>query len=609
MGTSTGEAKIHYNRQTQSRNGVGLLKIIRYLKARELLQVLTVFAFAVLQVRLDLLIPEYMRRITHLVQTPGNPVSDIVAAGGFMLLCALGSLACVFIISFFASKTSAALSMRLREMLFTKVGDFSMKEFSRFSASSLITRSTNDITQVQQFAMSGMQMLLKVPILAVGGIIGIAGSGLEWTAAASIAFGFVLAVVAICLAVVLPQFKKMQEFVDKLSLTVRESLVGRHVVRAYNAEDFHEEKFEAANNGFTRADQATNRAMAVMGPVMSLGTNGVVVAVYVIGAFLISAAGQTAAALAVFSNMVVMSFYLALLFNAVKFITKVVPRMPRAAVSAARIIEVLETEAGEDGVVNGEEACKHGEVEFRGVSFRYPGAAGNALEDISFTAKQGETVAFIGSTGSGKTTLLNLVMRFFEAAKGEVLIDSVDVRYYRQEALNNKIGYVPQKAVLFQGTIGSNIAYGENGKGGYSPEDIARAVKIARAEEFVSKLDGGINSGISQRGANLSGGQKQRIGIARAVCRNPEILIFDDAFSALDYKTDRELRGELKAKTSNTTKLIVAQRIGTIMDADQIIVLDGGKIAGMGTHAELLKSCRIYREIAASQLSEEELAL
>ena len=584
-----------------------MLKIFKHLNAKERLQVALVVVFAVLQVWLDLSIPEYMRRITVLAQTPGSQTGEIVVAGGYMLLCALGSLACVIIVSFFASRTSAALSMRLREKLFNKIGGFSMEEFSRFSTSSLISRSTNDITQVQQFVVSAMQMLLKIPILAVGGVLGILGTGIEWTVAALIAFAFVLLVVACAMAVVMPQFKKMQALVDKLNLTVRESLTGRYVVRAFNAEGFHEEKFEAANSGFRRADQTTNRAMAVMGPVMSLGTNGVTIAVYVIGALLINAAGP-GEALAVFSNLVVMSFYLALLFNAVKFITKIVPRFPRAIVSAGRIIEVLETQpAIVDGALTEGVQGVSGEVTFRDVAFRYPGAAANALEGVSFTVKQGETVAFIGSTGSGKSTLLNLVMRFFDATGGEVLIDGAAIKDYRIESLNNKLGYVPQKPVLFQGTIGSNVAYGDNGGGGYSPSDVEKAIRTARAEEFVLKLEEKMDSAVSQRGANLSGGQKQRLSIARAVCRKPEILIFDDSFSALDYKTDRELRGELKNETSGATRLIVAQRIGTIMDADQIIVLDGGKIVGKGTHRDLLETCGVYREIAMSQLSEDEL--
>jgi ATP-binding cassette subfamily B protein len=581
-----------------------MVKIIKHLNKKEWLQVLLIFLLTVMQVRFDLMIPDFMRRITVLVQTPGSGINGILAAGGYMLLCALASLACVIIVSFFASRISAALSMRLRDLLFAKVGAFSMEEFSRFSTSSLIARSTNDITQVQQFTMSGMQMLLKIPILAVGGIIGIAGTGVEWTVAALIAFVFVLVVITCAMVVVIPQFKKMQGLVDKLNLTVRESLTGRFVVRAFGAEAYHEEKFETANGGFMHADRTTNRAMAVMGPIMSLGTNGVNLAVYVIGAFLISAAGP-AEALTMFSNMVVMSFYLGLLFTAVKFITKVLPRMPRALVSAKRIIEVLETEPSiKDGLLTEGEPGIRGEVTFKDVGFKYPGAAKNALEGVSFTAKQGETVAIIGPIGSGKSTLVDLVMRFFDATEGQVLINGVDIKEYAQDSLNNMLGYVPQSSVLFKGTVGSNVAYGDNGRGGYSPSDIQRAVQIARAEEFIEKLEEGLDATVSQRGANFSGGQKQRISIARAICREPEILIFDDSFSALDYRTDSEIRGALKSGTAEATKLIVAQRIGSIMHADLIVVLDEGKVAGAGKHAELLSSCRVYREIAVSQLGE-----
>ena len=584
-----------------------MLRIIKHMQPKEWLQVALVFMFSVLQVGFDLMVPRYMRHITIYAQTPGSSVGQIVTAGGLMLLFALGSLVCVVVVSFFASKVSAALAMRLRGMVFSKVGDFSMEEFSRFSTSSLISRSTNDITQIQRFAVSFLRMLLRVPILAIGGIIGIARSGAAWTIAALIAFGFMLVVVVCTMIMVVPQFQKMQRLVDELNRTLRESLVGRFVVRAYNAEDYHEEKFETANNGFTSADKRTNRAMAVMNPVMSLGTNGALIAVYVIGALLISVAGH-AQALAVFSGMVVMTFYLNLIFNAIKFIVKVVPTVPRAAVSAGRVAEILETQPMlKEGTLTQGAAGAFGEIEFRDVGFRYPGASGNALEGISFVAKQGQTVALIGSTGSGKTTLINLVMRFFDATEGEVLVGGVDVKQYRQQALYDKIGYVPQKSVLFKGTIGSNITYGKSGRGGYSPSDIEKAVQTAQAEEFISKLEEGTGAAVSQRGANFSGGQKQRISMARAICRQPEILIFDDSFSALDYKTDRELRRALKTKSSGATKLIVAQRIGTIMDADQIIVLDGGKIAGMGTHTQLLSSCRVYKEIAMSQLSGEEL--
>ena len=585
-----------------------MLKIIKILKPKEWWQVLAVFVLAVTQVWIDLKFPDYLAAITRMVQTPGSRIGDIWMAGAYMLLCALSSLACVIAISFLASRTSAALAARLRGMLFSKVESFSMEETGRFSTASLITRSTNDVTQVQTFFMAGLQMLLKVPILAIGGILKIAGKGYEWTLATASALGFMLLVVACAMWVVLPIFSRMQSLVDRLNLAVRENLTGRFVVRAYNAEGFQSEKFGGANEGFTRADQRTNRAMAAMGPAMSIASNGLILSIYIIGASMILKAGP-AAALTPFSNMVVMSSYAAQVMTAVKFITKVLPRWPRASVSAKRINEVLGTDpAMQNGLLAEGVSGVRGEVVFKNVGFRYPGAVGDVLEDISFTANAGETVAFIGSTGSGKTTLINLVLRFYEATRGQVLVDGVDVRNYDRKALYNKIGYVPQRAALFKGTVASNVAYGDNGRGRYSAVDVEKAVKTAQGKEFVEELDGAYGAAVAQGGVTFSGGQKQRLSIARAVCRKPEILILDDAFSALDYKTDRELRNALRNEAAGATRLIVAQRIGAIMDADRIIVLDEGRIAGQGTHKELLQTCRVYREIAMSQLSEEELA-
>ena len=584
-----------------------MLKILKLLKPKEWRQVFAVFILAVTQVWIDLKFPDYLATITRLVQTPGSRIGDIWMAGVYMLICALSSLACVIVISFLASRTSAALAARLRSMIFTKVGSFSMEETGRFSTASLITRSTNDVTQVQTFFMAGLQMLLKVPILAIGGILKIAGKGYEWTLATASALGFMLLVVACAMWVVLPIFSRMQSLVDNLNLAVRESLTGRFVIRAYNAEGFQTGKFSRANEGFTQADQRTNRAMAAMGPAMSIASNGLVLAIYIIGASMIIKAGPPSALLP-FSNMVVMSSYAAQVMTAVKFITKVLPRWPRASVSAKRINEVLDTDpALSDGLLSEGISGVRGEVLFQNVSFRYPGAAANVLEDISFTARQGETVAFVGSTGSGKTTLINLVLRFYEATQGQVMVDGVDVRNYNRKSLYNKIGYVPQKAALFKGTVASNVAFGDNGRGRYSAVDVEKAVKTAQGKDFVEELEGGYQAAVSQGGATFSGGQKQRLSIARAICRKPEILIFDDAFSALDYKTDRELRNALRNEAAGATRLIVAQRIGAIMDADRIIVLDEGRIAGQGTHKELLQTCRVYREIAMSQLSEEEL--
>ena len=577
-----------------------MIKILGYLKPKEWLCVLIVTLLAVAQVLLDLRLPGFMSRITVLVQTPGSDISEIWQNGVFMLLCTLGSLACVIAICFFASRVSAALSMRLRGMVFDRVQSFSLEEVSRLSVSSLITRSTNDITQVQTFFMAGMQMLLKVPILLIGGIWRIAGLATNWTLATIAAAGFMLIVVAIVMALVLPQFKKMQSHLDRMNLSIRESLTGRFVVRAYNAEEFQTAKSELANDAFTRIDLRTNRTMAAMSPAMSIASNGLSIAVYIIGAYLISVAGALDA-LDRFSDLVVFTAYVALVMTAMKFITKTVPRFPRAMVSAKRINEVLGTEP----IIKDCDATEAEEdvsVEFINVGFRYPGAVKDAISNISFKARKGETVAFIGSTGSGKTTLVNLIPRLFTTTQGEVLVGGVNVRDYKKKSLVNKIGYVPQKSVLLKGTVRSNIAYGDNGSGGYTDEDVERAADIAQAGEFISALDDGFAAPVSQGGSNFSGGQKQRLAIARAVCREPEIYILDDSFSALDYKTDRDLRIALKNTASDSVRLIVAQRIGTVMDADQIIVLHDGEIVGKGTHGELLRDCSVYQEIAATQL-------
>ena len=587
---------------------MAILIILKYLKPKEWTQTLVIFVLSVVQVWLDLKFPDYMALITKLLQTPGSRVNEIWSAGASMLLCAIGSLLCVIAVSYLASQASSALAARVRGMVFAKVESFSMEEVGRFSTASLITRCTNDITQMQTFFVAGLQMLLKVPILAIGGILKIAGKGNAWTFATLIAFLIMLAAVAAAMTVALPIYRTMQTLVDRLNLVVRESLAGRFVIRAFNAEGFHSGKFEQANDAFTSADQRTNRAMASMSPFMSIANNGIIIAIYGIGVAMINAAGP-AEALTIFSDMAIFSFYVAQVFNAIKFITKVLPRWPRATASARRVNDVLHTEpAIQDGLRMAGEAGAEGEVVFQDVCFRYPGAASDALEDISFTAKQGETVAFIGSTGSGKSTLVNLIPRLYEATGGQILVDGVNVKEYNLKALNNRIGYVPQRAVLFRGTVNSNVAYGDNGGSGYSPEDIRRAVRIAQGQDFVENLEGGYDAAVSQGGTTVSGGQKQRLSIARAICRQPEILIFDDAFSALDYQTERTLREALKQEIAGATIFVVAQRIGSIMDADRIIVLEDGKIAGQGTHRELLRDCRVYREIALSQLSEEELA-
>ena len=586
-----------------------MLKIFKYLKPKEWLMAGVSLIFIAAQVWLDLRLPDYMSEITRLTQTPGSAMSDIWINGGYMLLCALGSLAAAIIVGYFAAKIAARFSQRLRGLLFNKVESFSMEEINLFSTSSLITRSTNDITQVQMLIVMGLQLAVKAPITAVWAITKIADKGLEWSMVTGAAVLIMVLMVSILMISVIPKFKKMQTLTDNITRVTRENLTGLRVVRAYNAESYQEDKFETANEELTYTQMFTNRAMAVMMPVMSMLMSGLSLGIYWVGAYMIDAAGAMDK-LAVFSNMVVFSQYAMQVIMSFMMLVMIFIMLPRASVSARRINEVLDTKPN---ILDGNETEGNpelsGHVEFRSVSFRYPDAAEPVLENISFTAKQGETVAFIGSTGSGKSTLINLVPRFFDATEGEVLIDGINVKDYKTEALFNKIGYVPQKAVLFKGTVRSNVAYGDNGSGiEFDIDEVQRAVQIAQGSDFVEKMDGAYDASIAQGGTNISGGQKQRLAIARAVCRKPEIYIFDDSFSALDYKTDRILRSVLKKETSGVTSLIVAQRIGTIMDADQIIVLDEGKIVGKGTHKELLRECNVYREIAMSQLSEEELA-
>jgi len=584
-----------------------VIKILKYLKPKEWLLAGVSLIFIVVQVWLDLKMPEYMSEITQLVQTPGSEMKDIWIAGGYMLLCALGSLAGAVIVGYFAAKIAASFSARLRSMLFNKVESFSMEEINRFSTSSLITRSTNDITQVQMLVTMALQLIIKAPITAVWAITKIAGKGFEWSMATGVAVLILILMVTLLMISVLPKFRKMQILTDNITRVTRENLTGLRVVRAYNAEDYQEDKFNTANEELTSTQLFTNRAMTVMMPMMNMLMSGISLAIYWIGAYLIDAAGA-ADRLIIFSDMVVFSQYSVQIIMSFMMMVMMFVMLPRASVSAKRINEVLDTDST---ILDGNETSgmpgRVGEVTFDHVHFKYPDAAEYVLEDISFTAKQGETVAFIGSTGSGKSTLINLVPRFFDVTEGEVLIDGVNVKDYKLEALYNKIGYVPQKAVLFKGTVSSNVAYGDNGGDGYSGDEIKKAVQIAQGTDFVENMEGGYNASIAQGGTNVSGGQKQRLAIARAVCRKPEIYIFDDSFSALDYKTDRVLRNELKKQTSGVTSLIVAQRIGTIMDADRIIVLDEGKIVGTGTHKELLRDCAVYKEIAMSQLSEEEL--
>lgn len=584
-----------------------MIKLLKRFDISEWIQVLISLIFIVAQVWLDLKLPDYMSEITRYSQMPGGEMSDIWMAGGKMMLCAMGSLVSSITVGFFGARIAASYSRRIRSLLFTKVDSFSMEEMNRFSTDSLITRSTNDVTQVQQFITMGLQMLIKAPIMVVWALIKISGKGFEWTVATGVVVGIMATVIALIMVFVMPKFRKMQVLTDNLNRVTRENLTGLRVVRAYNAESYQEKKFEGANQELTSTQLFANRGMAVMMPMMTALMSGLSLAIYWIGAYLINGA-QAMDRLMLFSNMVVFSSYAMQVIMSFMMLVMIFVMFPRASVSGKRINEVLDTEAtildgdkcqGKDGLI--------GDVEFKNVSFKYPGAADYVLENISFTAKKGETVAFIGSTGSGKSTLVSLIPRFYEVTSGEVIVDGINVKEYKHEELYNKIGYVPQKAVMFRGTVSSNVGFGENGKQKPEQKEIEAAIKIAQGSDFVEEMDQQYEAVISQGGTNVSGGQKQRLAIARAVCRKPEMYIFDDSFSALDYKTDRILRSALKKETAGVTSLIVGQRIGTIMDADQIIVLDEGKIVGKGTHKELLNTCAVYREIAMSQLSEEEL--
>ena len=585
-----------------------MLKIFKYLKRNEWLLVLVSIVFIVTQVWLDLKLPDYMAEITTLIQTEGTGTSELVVPGLYMLLCAIGSMVAAIIVGFFAAKVAAGLSMRLRGMVFDKTLSFSMEEINGFSISSLITRSTNDITQIQLIVAMGLQLIIKAPILAVWAVIKISGKSWQWTAATGGAVGALIVMLAVIIILVMPKFQSIQRLTDNLNRVTRENLTGLRVVRAYNSERYQEGKFEKANDDLTKTNLFANRLLALFCPGMTFIMSGLSVAIYWIGAHLINAA-DSLDRIGVFSNMVVFSSYAVQVVMAFMMVSMIFIMMPRAAVSAKRVMEVLETESKimDGNVIEGQSGIV-GEVEFRNVSFKYPDAEAPILQNITFKAQKGETVAFIGSTGSGKTSVINLIPRFYDATDGEVLVDGVNVKNYTQEALHNKIGYVPQRAVLFNGTVASNVAYGDNGKTKSSEDMLKKAVEIAQGKEFVEKMEGQYEGHISQGGGNVSGGQKQRLSIARAIYREPEIYIFDDSFSALDYKTDHILRSALKKGTKDATTLIVAQRIGTIKNADRIIVLEEGKVVGNGTHEELLESCKTYQEIAYSQLSKEELA-
>lgn len=588
-----------------------MLRILKHLRWKEWLLVAACVVLIVGQVQLDLALPDYMSEITRLVQTEGSQMSDILLAGGKMLLCALGSMLLTVCTTFFTAQIASRFSARLRGEMYRKVVGFSNEEINRFSTASLITRTTNDISQLQMFFSFGMQSLIKAPIMAFIAVGKISTKSWEWSLLTGGVIAFVCVLLVFIMLYAVPRMKKMQALTDNLNRITRENLTGLQVVRAYNAESYQEGKFAKANEEMTRNSQQANIAMSVMNPGMNLAMNGLTLGIYWIGAALISAIAVTSPAammerIGLFSDMVVFLQYAMQVIMAFLMLVMIFVMLPRVTVSAGRVNEVLDTKAR---IVDGKETQgkpgMKGEIEFRDVSFRYPDADGDAIHHISFTAHHGQTVALIGATGCGKSSIINLIPRLYDATSGQVLVDGVDVRDYTQDALRSKIGFVPQKAFLFSGTVSSNVGYGEGNASGAA---IRKAVAIAQAAEFVESPEVGYSGTVAQGGSNFSGGQKQRLSIARAVARDPEILVFDDSFSALDYKTDRALRQALRQQTGGTTNIIVAQRIGTIRDADCILVIEDGAIVGKGTHRELMESCKVYQEIAYSQLSKEELA-
>ncbi len=587
-----------------------MLKVLKTLKWREWLYAAVAVGFIVLQVWLDLKMPDYMSQITQLaVMSDAANMPEIWKNGGLMLACALGSAVSSVAVGFFAARIAASVSFRLRSRVFDKVEGFSMEEINKFSTASLITRTTNDIMQVQMLISMGLQVVIKAPILAVWAVCKILTRNWQWSVVTAAAVVIMAVMMLFTLIVVFPKFRRVQKLTDNLNSVTRENLTGVRVVRAYNAEKYQEKKFEDANLELTKTQLFTSRAMAVLAPVMTMIMSGLTLAIYWIGAYLIDALPTAAERSALFGQMAAFSGYAMQVVVAFMMLAMIFIIMPRAMVSVKRIGEVLDTESTiKDGTLTASpEGSPVGTVEFRNVSFKYPDAGEYVLRDISFKAEKGQTVAFIGSTGSGKSTAINLVPRFYDATEGEVLVDGVNVKDYTLRALHDKIGYVPQRAVMFSGTVESNVAYGEKEGTEYTLDDVKDAVRVAQGTDFIEKKDDTYRAHVAQGGTNFSGGQKQRLAIARAVCRRPEIYIFDDSFSALDYKTDRQLRTALKEETGEATSLIVAQRIGTIRDADLILVLDEGKVVGKGTHDELMQSCEVYREIAYSQLSAEEL--
>ncbi len=584
-----------------------MIKMFKNFTRKDYLMIIISFSLIVFQVWLDLKLPDYMSNITKLIQTDGSTMSEILKQGSFMLACALGSLISAIIVGYLTSNLSANFSLNLRNKIFKKVSKFGMKEVKEFETSSLITRTTNDVTQLEMFIAMGFQMLIKAPIMAFWAVSKILNKSIQWSLLTGGCVVILLLTVGILLMIVFPRFEKVQKLIDKINSVTRENLTGIRVIRAFNAENFEQGRFEEVNDNLTNMQLFNQKCFSILNPIMNLVMHGLTLGIYLIGAFLINAAGMLDK-ITLFSNMVVFSSYGMQVIASFLMLAMIFMILPRAQVSAKRINEVLDSDISiKDGNLDESASKEVGTVEFKNVSFKYPDADEYILKNISFKVNRGETIAFIGSTGSGKSTLINLVPRFYDVTDGEILVDGINVRDYKEEVLHNKIGYVPQKAVMFTGTVKSNVGYGDNGKESPSMKKIKEAIEIAQATDFVTKMDGEYEAHIARGGTNVSGGQKQRLAIARAIARDPEIYIFDDSFSALDYKTDSTLRKELKKYTKDATSMIVAQRIGTIISADKIVVLEKGECVGFGTHKELLKTCDVYKEIALSQVTKEEL--
>ncbi len=582
-----------------------MLKLIKDFRKKDILYILISFVLIVVQVWLELKMPDYMSSITRLVQTEGTTINQVIEQGIYMLICAFGSLISAVIVGYLASHISSSFSMNLRNKIFKKVEKFSTQEIKKFSTSSLITRTTNDVTQIEMLIGMGLQLLIKAPIMAVWAITKILDKSVEWSMLVGICVIILLMTIGIIMIIVMPRFSKVQKLIDRVNSVIRENLSGIRVIRAFNAEKYQTNRFEEVNSNLTSMQLFNQRCFAFLMPIMNIVMNGLTLGIYFIGAILIEKA-MMGDKLLIFSNMVVFTSYGMQVIMSFLMLAMIFMMLPRASVSAKRINEVLDENITiQDGSFD-TDTTETGTVEFKNVSFKYPDADEYLLKNISFKVNKGETIAFIGSTGSGKSTLINLIPRFYDATDGEVLVDGVNVKDYKQNILHNKMGYIPQKAVMFTGTVSSNVTYGDSGKV-ITSEDMKKAIEVAQAQEFVEKMSDTYDSHIARGGTNVSGGQKQRLSIARAIARKPEIYIFDDSFSALDYKTDLILRKKLKEYTKDATSIIVAQRIGTIINADKIIVLDKGECVGMGTHHELLKKCPIYQEIALSQLSKEEL--